>query len=92
MRDTMNQSRYFGNKISSVFKSNGVKTLKTPNRSAGFAVLKAHDIPSVLVEAGFMSNKTEANRLNTSSYRTKVARSLLKGVDLYFEQVRQNEL
>lgn len=91
MRDTMNQSRYFANKISSTFKRTGVKTLKSPTRSAGFAVLKAHDIPSVLVEAGFMSNRAEANKLNTSAYRKKVAGSLMAGIDLYFEQVRKNE-
>lgn len=91
MRDTMNQSKYFANQLTQTLKHGGVKTLPRPHRSAGFAVLKAPDVPSVLVEAGFMSNRKEAGRLNTLEYRTKVARSLLKGIDAYFAQVRKNE-
>jgi N-acetylmuramoyl-L-alanine amidase len=90
-RDTMNQSNFFAGKLVSTLPKSGVNLLERPHRSAGFAVLKAPDIPSILVEAGFMSNSTEAKRLNTSSYRQKVARGLRKGIDAYFEQVRKNQ-
>lgn len=91
VRDTMNQSRYFSSKITGAFNTNRVSLLDKPQRSAGFAVLKAPDIPSVLVEAGFMSNKGEATRLNSREYRRILALSLRRGIDAYFEQVRKNQ-
>lgn len=91
MRDTMNQSKFFANSLVESFNQNEVKTLPRTHRSAGFAVLKAPDIPSVLVEAGFMSNEKEANLLNTDAHRQKIAGALKKGIDQYFEQVRKNQ-
>lgn len=90
-RDTQNQSKFFANTLVSSFKSSGIKTLKTTHRFANFAVLKAPEIPSVLVEAGFMSNKAEANRLNTGAHRKKIANSLKKGIDSYFKTIKENE-
>lgn len=91
MRETSNQSKFFANTLVDNFKAQNVRLLERPHRSAGFAVLKAPDIPSVLVEAGFMSNKKEANLLNTSSHRGKIAKALKKGIDRYFAQVRKNQ-
>lgn len=51
---------------------------------AGFAVLKSPDIPSILVETGFISNPGESRKLATSSYRRKMARAIYTGVDAYF--------
>jgi N-acetylmuramoyl-L-alanine amidase len=51
---------------------------------AGFAVLKAPDIPSVLVEAAFISNPTEEARLNSASYQRQLADALMKGIEAYF--------
>lgn len=53
---------------------------------AGFAVLKSPDVPSILVETGFISNPTEAKNLASSRYRTKLAAQLLKGIEQYFNQ------
>ena len=50
---------------------------------AGFAVLKSPDIPSILVETGFISNPTEAKRLATSSYQKKMARAIHAGIKSY---------
>jgi N-acetylmuramoyl-L-alanine amidase len=91
MRDTMNQSRFFSSKVSKNFSSSGLPLLDKPQRSAGFAVLKAPDIPSVLIEAGFMSNKKEAAMLNSSDHRRKLAQAIRRGIDAYFEQVRKNQ-
>lgn len=52
---------------------------------AGFAVLKSPDIPSVLVETGFISNPGEARRLSTSGHQRKVAAAIVEGVQRYFE-------
>ncbi len=91
MRDTMNQSKFFAGKVVSIMPRQGVSLLERPHRHAGFAVLKAPDIPSVLIEAGFMSNENEAQRMNSFAHRQKFARALHKGIDSYFEQVRKNQ-
>ncbi|UJW83298.1 N-acetylmuramoyl-L-alanine amidase [Hydrogenophaga sp. SL48] len=51
---------------------------------AGFAVLKAPDIPSVLVETAFISNPDEEVRLNSESYQANLADALMKGIVKYF--------
>ena len=91
MTDTMNQSKFFANTLVKKMKTSKINLLQQPHRFAGFAVLKAPDIPSVLIEAGFMSNKTEANLLNQAEHRTKIAKSILSGINAYFEQVQRNE-
>ena len=51
---------------------------------ASFIVLKSPDIPSILVETGFISNPGEAARLATRSHQEKLARAIFNGVDTYF--------
>ncbi|WP_437612810.1 N-acetylmuramoyl-L-alanine amidase AmiC [Erwinia sp. V71] len=51
---------------------------------AGFAVLKAPDIPSILVETAFISNLEEERKLRTSAFQQKVAESILAGIKAYF--------
>ena len=50
---------------------------------AGFAVLKAPQIPSILVETAFISNPEEERRLNDEAYQEKIARAVLRGVKSY---------
>jgi N-acetylmuramoyl-L-alanine amidase len=51
---------------------------------AGFAVLKAPDIPSILVETAFISNPDEEAKLRDEAYQEKLANSILKGIKAYF--------
>ena len=51
---------------------------------AGFAVLKAPDIPSILVETAFISNPEEESRLNDEAYQEQMAAAILKGIKQYF--------
>lgn len=51
---------------------------------AGFAVLKAPDIPSVLVETAFISNPDEEKRLRSSAYQEQLADALMRGITRYF--------
>ncbi len=51
---------------------------------AGFAVLKAPDIPSILVETAFISNPEEEKRLIDEAYQDKMAEALLRGIKRYF--------
>ncbi len=71
-----------------------LKSLGSVNRlhkrrveKAGFVVLKSPDVPSILVETGFISNPAEAARLRTPAYQEKVAEALFTGVKAYFERV-----
>ncbi len=65
----------------------GVGRLHKPRvEQAGFAVLKAPDIPSVLVETAFISNPEEEARLRSAAYRERLADALLRGIKAYFER------
>ncbi len=90
-RDTMNQSNFFAGSIVSAFEKENIQLLERPHRSAGFAVLKAPDIPSVLVETGFVSNNKEARMLTRSDYQEKIAATLKEGIDRYFERLALNQ-
>lgn len=63
----------------------GINSLHKENvEQAGFAVLKAPDIPSILVETAFISNPEEELRLNDPAYQDRMARALFKGIKRYF--------
>jgi N-acetylmuramoyl-L-alanine amidase len=70
---------------SSVLKRLGsVNTLHKANvEQASFAVLKAHDVPSILVETAFISNPEEEKRLNDEDYQDRLARAILDGIRDY---------
>jgi N-acetylmuramoyl-L-alanine amidase len=51
---------------------------------AGFAVLKEPEMVSILVETGFISNPKEERNLRSSAHQSKLARSIVNGVDAYF--------
>ena len=62
---------------------------------AGFAVLKAPDIPSILVETAFLTNPQEERQLRSKKHQTKVARAILNGIKQYFSDnppVERSEL
>ena len=63
----------------------GVNTLHKPQvEQASFAVLKAPDVPSILVETAFISNPEEEKRLNDEAYQEQLARAILDGIRDYF--------
>ncbi|MBZ0185404.1 MAG: N-acetylmuramoyl-L-alanine amidase, partial [Candidatus Obscuribacterales bacterium] len=79
------QSRALAEKI----HQNLVKDLKAPDRfirKAKFYVVNRTTVPAVLAEVGFISNKTEREKLNSSDYQNKVAGALAKGVILYLKE------
>jgi N-acetylmuramoyl-L-alanine amidase len=79
---TIDHSLRLGN---SVLKRLGaVNDLHKPNvEQASFAVLTAHEFPSILVETAFISNPEEERRLNDNGYQDKLARALLEGIREY---------
>jgi N-acetylmuramoyl-L-alanine amidase len=62
------------------------KLHKAKVEQAGFAVLKAPDIPSVLVEAAFISNPEEEAKLNSNEYQDQLASALMRGIEGYFSK------
>ena len=54
------------------------------HRYAGFAVLKSPNVPSVLLEMGYLSNKDEDKQLQKESYRNKLSKALVRAVNTYF--------
>jgi N-acetylmuramoyl-L-alanine amidase len=83
-RETMNYSARFATLLVTQLRRNG-KTLRNAHRFAGFAVLKAPDIPSVLIEMGYLSNPTEERLLRQPAYQRKLADAIARALDGYFE-------
>ncbi len=85
MTASINASLGVGSSI--LGKLNGVAHLHKPGvEQAAFAVLKSPDIPSILVEAGFISNPQEEKNLSTDWYRRKLAGAIMQGIDDYFQK------
>jgi N-acetylmuramoyl-L-alanine amidase len=57
-----------------------------PHRFAGFRVLKAPDVPSVLIEIGYLSNRSDARELGSSAWRERMAAALTRAVDTFFQR------
>tara|TARA_Y100001936_G_scaffold254073_1_gene324419 strand:+ start:8762 stop:10042 length:1281 start_codon:yes stop_codon:yes gene_type:complete len=64
--------------------SKQTRMLRRKHRFAGFAVLKAPEIPSVLIEMGYLSNAKEEVLLRRSSHRRKIAGAIVRAIDRYF--------
>ncbi len=79
----INDSLKLGNRLLGEIKRVG-KLHKGLVEQAAFAVLKAPDIPSVLVEAAFISNPTEEAKLNSDDFLNKLADALMRGIEGYF--------
>jgi len=63
----------------------GINTLHKPHvEQAGFAVLKAPDIPSILVETAFLTNPEEERKLKSTAYRQQMAEAVFQGIKRYF--------
>jgi N-acetylmuramoyl-L-alanine amidase len=84
-RESMNQSTHFAGKILQEIRDMPGGD-KRGHRFAGFAVLKAPDMPSVLVEMGFLSNREDEANLNRKSYRRKLAGRLTGAIVRYLEE------
>ena len=88
-RETLNQSSHLVNFMIKEFK-NDMNLLKRAHRFAGFAVLKSLDIPSVLLEMGYLSNKSDSKLLNRKDYQKKISENIVKAVQNYFNWVEKN--
>ncbi len=88
-RETRSQSALLADLLATSL-GNHVRLLPNTHRFAGFAVLKAPDIPSVLIETGFISNPAEEKLLKTKEYRQKLVGGIVGGVNSYFAKQKSN--
>jgi len=82
----INDSLKLGSAMLGEIKGMGARLHKGSVEQAGFAVLKAPDIPSVLVETAFISNPEEEAQLRTVAYQENLADALMRGIQRYFAQ------
>jgi N-acetylmuramoyl-L-alanine amidase len=81
------ETRTFSNRFARLLK-NEMKTTarmhKHPLKSAGFKVLKAPDVPSVLIELGYVSNKSDLEHLVSDNWRARTVGSVAQAIDTFF--------
>jgi N-acetylmuramoyl-L-alanine amidase len=82
-RESINHANLFSHKA--LLELKGVTTMTgKPLRSAGFVVLKAPDVPSVLIELGYLSSRDDEKNLKDEAWRARMAAALTKAVDSHF--------
>ena len=83
------ETRTFSNRFAHLLMSevkHSMRMHKHPLKSAGFKVLKAPDVPSVLVELGYVSNKDDFEHLVSDSWRSKAVASMSKAIDMFLSK------
>jgi N-acetylmuramoyl-L-alanine amidase len=81
------ETRTFSNRFARLLMGemkNSARMHKHPLKSAGFRVLKAPDVPSVLVELGYVSNKGDLEHLVSENWRSKIVGSMAQAIDAFF--------
>ncbi len=90
-REAKNRSAHFTELLMPEL-SKETKLLRNTHRYAGLVVLKAPDVPSVLIELGFMSNSQDEQNLRSANWQKRVARSISTSVDAYFKATENGEM
>ncbi|NKD76694.1 AMIN domain-containing protein [Haematospirillum sp. H1815] len=90
-RETMNLSSRLAEIVIAELQRD-VTLLPRSHRFAGFAVLKAPDIPSFLMEMGYLTNRDEERLLRTRGYRKKLASAMVRAIDRYFSATQKASL
>jgi N-acetylmuramoyl-L-alanine amidase len=85
VRETVNEGNRLAGMLAESLEHDGIGLLpRAPHRAAGFAVLKSPDIPSVLIEMGYLSDPSDARALADPAHQARIARAVADGVDRYF--------
>jgi len=82
-RETKNFSAHFARAVVGEFKA-AAKLHKNPLKSAGFKVLKAPDVPSVLIELGYVSNKQDLKLMTSDAWRGRASEAVAQAVNTFF--------
>ncbi|WP_348272650.1 N-acetylmuramoyl-L-alanine amidase [Pannonibacter tanglangensis] len=83
-RETKVFSIHFARTLVEELRS-AVRLINNPHRSAGFVVLKAHDVPSVLIELGYLSNEHDEKLLISEEWRERTATAVAEAIDTFFQ-------
>ena len=87
-RHTLDQSAHFARfMVDNLAKD--IRLLRNTHRFAGFAVLKSLEVPSVLVELGYLSNREDEKMLRTKAFRKRVSKAILRAVDKFFARLNR---
>jgi len=82
-RETMNRSIHLARFLIGDLRREIKLVRNKKHRFAGFAVLRAPDVPSVLIELGYLSNKADERLLRSSRHHAKLARAIVRAIDRY---------
>jgi N-acetylmuramoyl-L-alanine amidase len=88
-RESMNLSAIFAGYVIQDVSQETQLLPQNTHRFAGFAVLKAPDIPSVLIETGYLSNERDEQLLRRPAYRAKLAAALARAIEHYFVRAQK---
>lgn len=83
-RNTMNRSVRFAETVLTKLREATYVRPSTPHRSAGFAVLKAPDVPAVLIELGYITNQMDEREMETEAWRLGVSQAITEAIDAHF--------
>ncbi|MDY8110636.1 N-acetylmuramoyl-L-alanine amidase [Fulvimarina sp. 2208YS6-2-32] len=83
-RETVGYSEHFAASLLSEMKRSNVRMIKNPKRSASFLVLKSPDVPSVLIELGFMSNDKDAKLLADEEWRRDTMKTIANAITAFY--------
>ncbi len=88
-RETTNYAAIFAEALVKRLRDEG-RMRRKPHRFAGFLVLKAPDVPSVLIELGYLSNRQEERMLLSAKSRKPIVLAVARAVDDYFRKIDKN--
>ena len=91
-QETKPRSEAVASFILQVFKEKITELSSQPLRYAAFSVLKSPDIPSILIEAGFMSTSSDLQNLTTEKWRRKFADSLTEAISRWYVRDKENKV
>lgn len=84
-RQAMNDSKKFAKLLEREFNNRNIQGLGQMVKYANFAVLTSADMPSILLELGFLSNKTDERMIRSYGYKTKIINSVVSSINKYFK-------
>ncbi|MBO0662847.1 N-acetylmuramoyl-L-alanine amidase [Jiella sp. MQZ9-1] len=83
-RETVSFSEHFAASLVADLKKNDIDLINRPKRAAGFRVLKSPDVPSVLLEMGFLSNAKDETLLKDDDWRNKITSAIAESIIRFF--------
>jgi len=90
-RETRSHSSLFARTLLGRMEASGQVMNKNPHRSAGFRVLRAPDLPSVLLELGYLSSKTDISKLSDAAFRERMTLDIADAVQRFFASIQAQE-